>query len=152
MSSVFVGDVSSVFVGDVLSVVIGDVSSVLPGDVFFVVVGDVSSALVGDGDSGAINNPGKTCDGEGDGAAVRSGTVLGGMVSTVKDLAANIVNIKVVITPSVMRRHFNLRCRFIDDFVFSSITRVPLLQLSLPGFTLIKGIPSTRQNASNASS
>ncbi len=154
VSSVLVGVVSSVLVGDVLSVLVGVVPSVLVGGVSSVLVGDVLSVFGdedSDGDSGGEINDHGTGGGDGDGTAVTAGVVVAGIVSTVKDLPATKVNIKVVITLKATRRHFFLRSCLFDALVFSSITRVPSLQRSVSGSTVIKGIPSTRQNASNSS-
>ena len=61
------------------------------------------------------------------------------------------VAINIVIALNKTRRHFILRACFFSAFSFSSMTRSPSLQLSLRGFTTTNGVPSLKQNASEAS-
>jgi hypothetical protein len=66
----------------------------------------------------------------------------------VKELATAIVNIKVVIAPTTIRRHLSLRLPLRSPFAFSSMVREPSLHFSLCGLTSANGVPSAKQNAS----
>lgn len=117
--------------------------------------GDGDSEDAGDGDddddgnSDSDNKAGGNVDGGEDSDSVRGGIVPTGIVSTTYDFETTIANIAVVITPTVIRRHSNLRCSFLPALVFSSITRRASVHRSLSGATSISGVPSAKQNAND---